>query len=112
MARTTVNIGALASNDERGKVALLSAKIDDHSPAWADIVKPFAIGIFIFVGLLMVLPFVWLIVWPGNDRLHFHAATIDWAKTILAPITGLASAVVGYYFGTSSAPKGTESNKN
>jgi len=90
--------------------AQLSA-VDHHSATWAQIAKPFATAIFILVAVVVVLPFAII----TANALACGARCgdnidkmFDWAKTVLAPIVGFGSAVVGYYFGT----RGTTTARN
>lgn len=93
--------------------------VGHHSPAWAEVVRPFTVGFLIILSAAMFLPFLFL--W--NVRLELPAdainaeaaasaasavaqertrAALDWAKTILPSAVGFGSAIVGYYFGTRS----------
>lgn len=75
-------------------------ELPKQSKVWAEIVKPFGILVFILLCLVIILPFISIIIWPGTNKEVFHQTIVDWGKTVLAPVIGLASAVATYYFGT------------
>jgi len=82
-----------------------SDPLHDHSELWAGISKPFAWFVFSLIALVIILPFLIIaadIYAVKTDRLEM---TMRWATTVLAPVIGFGSAVVGYYFGTSGAAK-------
>lgn len=84
--------------ERKGPKRASMVPIDQHSEVWAKVAKPFAQFVFLLVGLVIVVPFVLLCV-TRVDR----EALLDWAKTVLPPVVGFGSAVVGYYFGTRSS---------
>jgi hypothetical protein len=79
------------------------APLDGNSALWAAIAGPFAYIIFGIITLVLVLPF-FRFLRQGNEK-----DLLDWSKTILAPVIGFGSAVVGYFFGTRSAASSTQS---
>jgi hypothetical protein len=90
---------------EKGeKVTLDTQPVAQHSPTWAGIARPFATTVFALVGLVIVFPFV-LFSFMGIGESERAEAVLDWAKTVLPPVVGFASAVVGYYFGTRGAER-------
>ena len=84
-----------AATQER--VGWQTQEVPKTSTAWARIVKPFAFIVFGLLALVLMLPFIRLLREPD------HKDLLDWAKTILAPVVGFGSAVIGFYFGTSTA---------
>jgi len=77
----------------------LGKGLPPYSRAWADVVRPLTRGIFTLLGAVLLIPFLFAFV--GDTAVR--NAMYDWAKTILAPIVGFASAAVGYYYGTRAA---------
>ena len=75
-------------------------ELPKQSKGWAEIAKPFAVLVIVLLFLVIIFPFLGIIIWPGNNKDLFHQAIVDWGKTVLAPVIGLASAVATYYFGT------------
>ena len=76
------------------------------------IIRLFGVIIFTLVGLVILLPFaiVLIQVWHCDGSCGDKTDKIlDWAKTVLAPVVGFGSAVVGYYFGTRSGSNPTSS---
>jgi hypothetical protein len=71
--------------------------VDQYSERWAAIVRPLTLGIFLLLAAVVVGPFLLLFAGLGSPALD---KGLDWAKTVLAPIVGFASAAVGYYYGT------------
>ena len=88
-------------NDNIPKISIETTEIPKQSPLWADLAKPFAIMIFILVLLIILIPFILLLIFPGSDRQHWHQMIISWANTALTPIVALTASIVAYYFGTS-----------
>ena len=88
------------TSQDTSQVTVQVNEVSKQSKVWAEIVKPFAILVFILLCLVIIFPFISIMIWPGASRDIFHQAIIDWGKTVLAPIIGLASAVATYYFGT------------
>ena|SRR5258706_1930810 len=86
-------------------ISVDAIEVPKQSYLWAEISKPFAIFVFILIAIVIIFPFLGIIIWPGGNREHFHEVIIDWGKTILAPVVGLASAVATYYFGVGSTTK-------
>ena len=82
---------------EGGKVHL--GEIPTHSRAWAEVVRPFTFFIFSLLAAVILLPFLFAFI----DDSEARDIAYDWAKTILAPIVGFASAAIGYYYGTRQA---------
>jgi hypothetical protein len=81
------------------------AEVDHYSETWAGIAKPFAWFVFMLIAVVVVLPFGIVFVDGfrcGDRSSDLVERLLDWAKTVLAPIVGFGSAVVGYYFGTRS----------
>ena len=54
------------------------------------------------------MPFLFVFI---NDAESRNIA-YDWAKTILAPIVGFASAAIGYYYGTRQAGPTADSSES
>ena len=71
-------------------------EISPYSETWANVVKPFTRAIFTLLAAVFLIPFLFVFV----DEAGIRNTALDWAKTILAPIVGFASAAVGYYYGT------------
>jgi hypothetical protein len=67
-----------------------------HSEKWADIARPFTYFILSLLAIVVILPFL-LPFWIDPKQV---TVAFDWAKTVLAPITGFGGAVIGYYYGT------------
>ena len=89
------------------------------TPFWATVARPFAYFVLILVAAVISMPFIALFVHALRTqqdaaRDAVNAQIIDWAKTVLAPVIGFGSAVIGYYFGarnsTSEAPPSTPAN--
>lgn len=83
-----------------GKVDL--SVVDHYSETWAAIARPFAWFVFGLVGVIVVLPFI-VVLLRSPTSIDPLDKVLDWGKTVLAPIVGFGSAVVGYYFGTRTA---------
>lgn len=73
--------------------------VPPYSALWAEVVRPLTRIIFALLALVLLVPFAFVFVADAGTR----TVAFDWAKTILAPIVGFASAAVGYYYGTRSA---------
>jgi hypothetical protein len=81
-------------------------EIDQHSPAWAEIVRPIANHLLALLSAIMLIPFVVIALLAGVGRLTDPIdPMLDWAKTILPPLVGFGGAIVGYYFGTRGSGK-------
>lgn len=89
----------LTKPDDGGKVAVT---VSPYSAAWAGIVRPVTKFLFSLLAAVLLIPFLFVFV---EDR-TIQLAALDWAKTILAPTVGFASAAVGYYYGTRAASGG------
>src|SRR5690349_2282015 len=76
--------------------------IPPYSARWAEVVRPLTRGIFTLLAAVLLIPFLFAFVADAAVR----TAAYDWAKTILAPVVGFASAAVGYYYGTRSVTEG------
>jgi hypothetical protein len=81
----------------------LGEEVDQYSPSWASISKPFALIIFSLAIIVIVTPFVLLPWIQGLAAKDKAAMLIDWSKAVLPSVVGFASAVIGYYFGTRRA---------
>ena len=86
------------------------------TPFWATVARPFAYFVLLLVAAVISMPFIALFVHSLRTqqdaaRDAVNAQIVDWAKTVLAPVIGFGSAVIGYYFGarnnTSEAPPST-----
>jgi hypothetical protein len=75
--------------------AIQVSPIHFYSAAWAGIVWPITRGILVLVAAVFLVPF--LFVFLEETKMD---AAFDWAKTVLAPAVGFASAAIGYYYGT------------
>lgn len=82
-----------------------SQKVHDHSKLWANIAKPFAWFIFVLVALVIITPFIIIIISTIVSKTDHMENVMRWSTTVLAPIVGFGSAVIGYYFGTSGSSK-------
>ncbi len=81
-------------------------EIDQHSPAWAEIVRPITNHLLTLLSAIMLIPFVVIALLAGVGRLTDPIdPMLDWAKTILPPLVGFGGAIVGYYFGTRGSGK-------
>jgi ABC-type glycerol-3-phosphate transport system permease component len=74
------------------------------TPVWAGIARPFAYFILFLVAAVISVPFLALFVQALRSqqdaaRETINGQIVDWAKTVLAPVIGFGSAVIGYYFG-------------
>lgn len=79
-------------------------EIPPYTSTWADIAKPFTWFLLSLIAAVMLLPFAFAF------RADVKAGDLlDWAKTILPPVTGFGGAVVGYYFGTRGTTGGGSS---
>ena len=88
-----------------GRADRVSAKeISPYSETWANVVEPFTRAIFTLLAAVFLIPFLFVFV----DEAGARNTALDWAKTILAPIVGFASAAVGYYYGTRQAKEAGE----
>lgn len=74
-----------------------------YSARWAEVVRPLTRFIFTLLAAVLLVPFLFVFVGEAAIR----TAAFDWAKTILAPVVGFASAAIGYYYGTRSATEAT-----
>lgn len=75
-------------------------EIPPNTRLWAEIARPFSFLVMGLVGATVLLPLVGLYRLPGATVAERTAALLDWSKTILSPVIGFGSAVIGYYFGT------------
>ncbi len=98
----------LTEDPDKGKG--LKFDLEPYSPLWAKYVAPFARFIFFLTAAVVLIPFFFA-AWGSDKNL---TEILDWAKVVLAPVVGFASAVVGYMFGTrsSQAPSGTQNLDN
>lgn len=88
------------------QVADFSAQaVNQFSERWAEVVRPLTIGIFLLLAAVITLPFLLLLTDIEQTKL---TAALDWAKTVLAPVVGFASAAVGYYYGTRQSSDGSK----
>jgi hypothetical protein len=94
-AGTQLDLTKKPAKDERVDVTALPP----YSAMWAEVVRPLTRGIFTLLAAVLMVPFLFVFVSEGAIR----NAAFDWAKTILAPVVGFASAAIGYYYGTRSA---------
>ncbi|MCR4340757.1 MAG: hypothetical protein NUW01_12825 [Gemmatimonadaceae bacterium] len=92
-----------AKKSERVDVTL-----QPYSARWAEVVRPLTRFIFTLLAAVLLVPFLFVFVGEAGIR----TAAFDWAKTILAPVVGFASAAIGYYYGTRSASEGSPSRSD
>jgi hypothetical protein len=71
-------------------------EVSQYSETWAEVVRPLTIALFTILAAVLLIPFLFVFVADP----HVRTAAMDWAKTILAPTVGFASAAIGYYYGT------------
>jgi hypothetical protein len=87
----------LQTKRPKAEQAALEEQVPLFSEKWAAIVRPVTCIFFVLLGLAILIPFVFIWYFEGNkERLEL---VMDWAKTILPPLTGFGGAVIGYYFG-------------
>lgn len=86
----------VADLDLRNKSKDDQFQLSPYSERWAEVVKPLTQVLFLLLAAVLLIPFLFVFV---DDR-SVQAAALDWAKTILAPVVGFASAAIGYYYGT------------
>jgi hypothetical protein len=83
---------------------------------WAKLVSPFAWMVFTLIALVVVVPFVLLTRWLDMTNVAEWKvrsdAMLDWAKTVLPPVIGFGSAVIGYFFGTRSSSSNNTSKSS
>ncbi len=85
------------------------------TPTWATIARPFAYFVLFLVAAVIFVPFLALFVQAlrsAKDAAEgvVTGQIIDWAKTVLAPVVGFGSAVIGYYFGARNGTPETPSD--
>lgn len=110
-----------------GKRVQMAADVGQHSPHWANVVKPFTLCFIAILAIAMFLPFVFIwqvvgaaVTLPADHTTPELAAAfaqvvvderskvaLDWAKTILPSAVGFGSAIIGYYFGVRSGRNDT-----
>lgn len=90
--------------------ASLGEAVDQYSPFWTNVAKPFALIIFILVSIVIITPFITLPWIQGLQSTERATMIVDWGKAVLPSVVGFAAAVVGYYFGTRVDQK-TEADK-
>jgi len=87
------------------------------TPLWAKVARPFAYFVMVLVAAVVVMPFIALFVHAvrtqqDSVRDVVNGQIIDWAKTVLAPVVGFGSAVIGYYFGRGGTSETPPDNSN
>jgi hypothetical protein len=75
-------------------------ELPSHSERWAEIIKIFAILVFVIAIGVIFSPFI--ILWCAAD----YKDVLDWAKIVLSPVVGFVASVIGYYFGTRNSGTG------
>jgi hypothetical protein len=90
---------------QNGKPTLSTDSVNHRSVEWAKQVRMFGLSIIILVFTVVVLPFLFILFKEGVSPQSQTDLLERWSFMILAPVIGLASAVVGYYFGTNGAGK-------
>jgi|SRR6185436_3131508 len=85
-----------------------SQGVHDRSKLWANIANPFAWFVFSLISMVIVMPFIIIMVSSIVNKTDHMDALMRWSTTVLAPIVGFGSAVIGYYFGAS----GHSENRN
>ena len=68
--------------------------------SWAKLVLPLGWFVLALTACVFILPFLGIAV-SGLDAETKVTALVNWGTHVLAGVLGLASAVLGYYFGTS-----------
>ncbi len=74
--------------------------VNPYSKTWAGITRPFAWVVFSLIAIVIIFPFIFVCFHCNGDCKELWDRLFDWAKTVLAPVVGFGSAVIGYYFGT------------
>jgi len=74
-------------------------EVHDRSELWANITKPFAWFVFTLISLVIMTPFIVIIITSIVSKTDHMETLMRWSTTVLAPIVGFGSAVIGYYFG-------------
>ena len=92
--------------EEVDEFKLQSTEVPTYSRAWARVVRPFTFFIFWLLAAVILFPFLFVFITDSEIRDHAY----DWAKTILAPIVGFASAAIGYYYGTRQSGPSADSS--
>lgn len=95
----------LRDNDVKDVTWEHAQEVHDHSKLWANIAKPFAWFIFALVSIVIIVPFVIITINSIVTKTDHVDMVMQWSTTVLAPIVGFGSAVVGYYFGASGSNK-------
>ena len=98
---------------EKGETKRGDLRLTRVSPDWAKIAWPVTRAFLALIAAVMLVPFIFVGFFQGDKgKLE---TVMDWAKTILPPVTGFGGAVIGYYFGTSRSdevPQGSSSESS
>ncbi|MEY3213460.1 MAG: hypothetical protein RIT28_3941 [Pseudomonadota bacterium] len=83
----------------------------DHnhrSVEWLRAIQPFGWYICLLTFAVIMLPFFLVMLVHSGDPAAKLKDMMDWAKTVLPPVIGFASALVGYLFGMRTAQPNNE----
>lgn len=93
----------ITKSSDKGQSVLIQ-DVPPFTELWAKIARPFAWAVFALNALVIFIPFLllgrWLSMTNVTEWTARSTAMLDWAKTVLPPVVGFGSAVVGYFFGT------------
>ncbi|MCK6518924.1 hypothetical protein L6R46_28170 [Myxococcota bacterium] len=83
---------------------------DHHhrSVEWLRAIQPFGWYICLLTFSVIMLPFFLVMLVHSGDPAAKLKDMMDWAKTVLPPVIGFASALVGYLFGMRTAQPNSE----
>ena len=83
---------------------------DHHhrSVEWLRAIQPFGWYICLLTFSVIMLPFFLVMLVHSGDPAAKLKDMMDWAKTVLPPVIGFASALVGYLFGMRTAQPNNE----
>ena len=86
---------------------------DHHhrSVEWLRAIQPFGWYICLLTFSVIMLPFFLVMLVHSGDPAAKLKDMMDWAKTVLPPVIGFASALVGYLFGMRTAQPNSEAQR-
>ena len=87
-----------------------------HLPRWIALARPATAATFgwyicLLTFSVIMLPFFLVMLVHSGDPAAKLKDMMDWAKTVLPPVIGFASALVGYLFGMRTAQPNAEAQR-
>ena len=74
------------------------SQLDAHSTAWTNIIHPYAKMFSWLIILVILLPFFFVECSDAGPTTKLEPF-MAWGNTVLSPVVGFATAILGYYFG-------------